>query len=47
MSDTYNFVGAEKQFDFVSGHVRYLNDKMLEAYYSFVRLFVAIAGGSF
>jgi hypothetical protein len=46
-SDPYNFVGAEKQFDFVSNHIRYLNDKMLEAYYSFVRLFIAIVGGSF
>jgi hypothetical protein len=47
MTSPYEFVSAEKQFDSVSTHIRYLNDKMLEAYYSFVRVFIAIVGGSF
>ena len=47
MTSPYEFVSAEKQFDSVSAHIRYLNDKMLEAYHSFVRLFIAIVGGSF
>jgi hypothetical protein len=39
-------VGDEKQYEFVSGQVRYHNEKIIESFEFFIKVFTTVVGGS-
>jgi hypothetical protein len=46
METKKRLVSEEKEFDYVVGQIRYLNDKIIESFNFFIKVFSAVVGGS-